>query len=176
MTPALDVRKRHTRPLPPSHKNKPDRAVVLRLDAAFAFVRTQRTGFGSKQNLNTPNLICAQQAYRLVPGLCTPTQEQIQHRECFTRHSDVCFIFQLPLSYLVSRWAMPPPTPPLTTRHSRSGRQAAMPMPPVHIRRSKEHSGRHGLLDTANAPPGIVGYPSPRRVHPVLSSPSPGVR
>lgn len=79
------------------------------------------------------------------------------------------------LSHLVTRCAIPPPAPPLTTRHSRSGRQAAMPTPPAQSRWSTEHSGRQGL-DAAEPPPGTSGSWSPPRCREASSNPSPGLR
>lgn len=70
---------------------------------------------------------------------------------------------------------MPPPTPPLATRHNRSGRQAAMPIPPEHMRWSTEHNGRQGLAETATPSPGMPERPSPC-VYPLLLMPSPGLR
>lgn len=75
--------------------------------------------------------------------------------------------------HLVTRWAIPPPIPPLTMRHRRSGRQAAMPTPPVQSRRSKEQSGLQGLAATALPPSGKPASLS--SVH-RPSIPSPGLR
>lgn len=77
-----------------------------------------------------------------------------------------------PTPHLVMRCAIPPPDPPLATRHSRSGKQAAMPTPPAHRRRSTEHSGRQGL-GHAEPPPGMSG--SSIRLA-AFSMPSPGTR